>query len=375
MNGFTRCLGTIGVSLLFAGSLAGCGGSGDSAGTAAGGGAGNAPMDAVKANVPKSETDVSGTIDKSKVKKSLVVGVDNPYYLFHHDIEVALVKGYFKEFGIDSVEIKTIEDPLPPLIGGSLDLALYDTDTAITAAKKSGQGLRFLSVYLGGEANILGVGKGITSGADLKGKTITGGQFGSRNDAIIRQLLRDNGVEPDRDVKIVSTGGQSNERLQSVIAGTVDGASIQLRHRTVLEKAGGKVLFQETREVPQSGWSANKLLQESPETVTAFLAATLKARQFITDQANKDEVLTIMRDRKFDIPAEYADAYGAENAPDYHVSDGGFKPADMDKFIGDQIAYKTVPEGTDWREFTYLLPLWRAQKALGLPLNPALADM
>ncbi|MFC7640506.1 ABC transporter substrate-binding protein [Streptosporangium lutulentum] len=282
-------------------------------------------MDAVKANVPKSETDVSGTIDKSKVKKSLVVGVDNPYYLFHHDIEVALVKGYFKEFGIDSVEIKTIEDPLPPLIGGSLDLALYDTDTAITAAKKSGQGLRFLSVYLGGEANILGVGKGITSGADLKGKTITGGQFGSRNDAIIRQLLRDNGVEPDRDVKIVSTGGQSNERLQSVIAGTVDGASIQLRHRTVLEKAGGKVLFQETREVPQSGWSANKLLQESPETVTAFLAATLKARQFITDQANKDEVLTIMRDRKFDIPAEYADAYGAENAPDYHVSDGGFK--------------------------------------------------
>ncbi|MBF8184235.1 ABC transporter substrate-binding protein [Nonomuraea sp. K274] len=370
MNRLTRSIGAVGVSLLFAGSLAGCGGSSDSAGTASAG-----PMDASKANLPKTEADVNGTIDKSKVKKSLVVGVDNPYYLFHHDIEVALSKGYFKEFGIDTVEIKTIEDPLPPLIGGSLDLALYDTDTAIAAARKGDQNLRFLSVYLGGEANVLGVGKGINSGADLRGKTITGGQFGSRNDAIIRQLLRDNGVEPDRDVKIVSTGGQSNERLQAVITGTVDGASIQLRHRTVLEKAGGKVLFEETREVPQSGWSATKLLQESPETVTAFLAATLKARQFITDQANKEEVLTIMRAKKFDIPTEYADAYAAENAPAYHVSDGGFKPADMEKFIGDQIAYKTVPEGTDWRQYTYLLPLWRAQKALGLPLNPALADM
>jgi ABC-type nitrate/sulfonate/bicarbonate transport system substrate-binding protein len=373
MNRLTRRIGAVSVLLLFAGSLAGCGGSSDSGSSASSGGSG--PMDATKANLPKSADDINGTIDKSKVKKSLVVGVDNPYYLFHHDIDVALAKGYFKEFGIDSVDIKTIEDPLPPLIGGSLDLALYDTDTAIAAAKKSGQGLRFLSVYLGGEANVLGVGKGINTGADLKGKTITGGQFGSRNDAIIRQLLRDNGVEPDKDVKIVSTGGQSNERLQSVIAGTVDGASIQLRHRAVLEKAGGKVLFEETREVPQSGWSANKLLQESPETVTAFLAATLKARQFITDQANKDEVLTIMRDKKFEIPTEYADAYAAENAPDYHVSDGGFKPADMDKFIGDQITYKTVPEGTDWRQYTYLVPLWRAQKALGLPLNPALADM
>ncbi|MEO3872813.1 ABC transporter substrate-binding protein [Nonomuraea sp. B12E4] len=370
MNRFTRGIGVVAVLLLFAGSLAGCG---NSSGTAGAAGAG--PMDASKAGLPKSEAEINAAIDKGKVKKNLVVAVDNPYYLFHHDIEVALSKGYFKEFGIDSVEIKTIEDPLPALIGGSLDLALYDTDTAIAAGKKGDPSLRFLSVYLGGEANILGVGKGINTGADLRGRTITGGQFGSRNDAIIRQLLRDNGVEPDRDVKIVSTGGQSNERLQAIISGTVDGASIQLRHRALLEEAGGKVLFEETREVPQSGWSVTKLLQESPETVTAFLAATLKARQFITDLGNKEDVLGIMRAKEFDIPTEYADAYEAENAPTYHVSDGGFEPADMDKFIADQVAYKTVPAGTDWRQFTYLVPLWRAQKALGLPLNPPLMDL
>jgi ABC-type nitrate/sulfonate/bicarbonate transport system substrate-binding protein len=362
------------VSLLVAGSLAACGGSSDSD-TVKAGSAGSGAMDVSKADLPKSDADVNGTIDTTKVKKNLVVGVDNPYYLFHEDVEVALAKGYFKEFGIDKVDVKTLDDPLPGLIGGSLDLALYDSDTAMAAAKKSNEKVRFLSVYLGGEANVLGVGKGINSAADLKGKTITGGQFGSRNDAILRELLTKNGVDPAKDVKIVSTGGQSDSRLQAIIAGTVKGASIQLRHEALLQKAGGKVLFQETRQVPQNGWSADKLLKESPETVAAFMAATLKARQFITNQANKDAVLTLMKDKKYDIPAAYADVYNQENAATYHVGDGGFKPADMDKFIKDQISFKTVPAGTDWRKYTYLMPLWRAQKALGLPLDPAIKDL
>ncbi|MDX6430937.1 MAG: hypothetical protein QOE54_3303, partial [Streptosporangiaceae bacterium] len=74
MNRFTKLIGAAGVSLLLAGSLAGCGGS-------SGGGAGGAALDITKTNLPKTAADISGTIDKSKVKKSLVVGVDNPYYL------------------------------------------------------------------------------------------------------------------------------------------------------------------------------------------------------------------------------------------------------------------------------------------------------
>jgi ABC-type nitrate/sulfonate/bicarbonate transport system substrate-binding protein len=342
---------------------------------ACGGGGGGGTTAPASRTLPKSADEITGTIDKTKVKPELVVGVDNPYYLFHEDIVVAREKGYFTEVGINKVDIKTIEDPLPALIGGSLDLALYDSDTTIAAAKKSKTGVRFLSVYLGGEANILGVGKGITSAADLKGKTITGGQFNSRNDAILRELLRKNGVDPEKDVKIVSTGGQSNERLQSVIGGVVSGASLQLRHRQLLEREGGRFLFEETRTVPQSGWAANQLLAESPETVTAFLTATLKARKFITDQANKDEVLALMVKNGFEVPPEFASVYSAENAPTYHVVDGGFEPADMDKFIKDQIGFKSVPEGTDWRTYTDLLPLWRAQKNLGLPLRPTPEEM
>jgi ABC-type nitrate/sulfonate/bicarbonate transport system substrate-binding protein len=352
----------VGVSML-AVALTACG---DDA--SAGSGPGAPPM-------PSSESQISGKIDTSKVQKEITVGVDNPYYLFHEDILVAEKMGYFDEVGIDNVKIVTVEDPLPALIGGSLDLALYDTDTAMAAAAKGAGDIRYISTYLGGEANILGVGPGINTAEDLKGKTITGGQFGSRNDFLIRKLLTDNGLDPDKDVHLVSTGGQSNERLQAVIAGTVDGASLQLRHRTLLADAGGKFLFEETDTVPQNGWSVGKLLDESPETVAAFMEATLKARQYITDMANKDAVLTLAEDKGFEMPQDYKDAYVDENDPAYHTVDGGFEVADMDEFVNTQIDLEIIPQGTDWKKYVNLVPLWRAQKALGLPLRPAIADV
>ncbi|MCW2840193.1 MAG: hypothetical protein JWR55_1676 [Aeromicrobium sp.] len=356
-----RLLSLVGAGLVLSSMLTACGGSDDTP---------SAPA----ATIPKTAADVDGTIDTSKVKKNLTVAVDNPYYLFHEDIIVALEKGYFKDVGIDKVKIVTVEDPLPALIGGSVDFANYDTDTAIAAAVKAKANLQYLSPYLGGEANILGVGKGIDTADDLKGKTITGGQFGSRNDFLIRKLLTDNGLDPEKDVKLVSTGGQSNERLQSVIAGTVDGASLQLRHKTLLENAGGKFLFQELGRAPQNGWSGNKILKESPETAVAFLAATLKARQFITDQANKDEVLALMEDNGFDLPQDYKDAYSAENDPNYHTGDGGFEIADMQQFVDEQTELKIIPAGTDWHDYVNPTSLWRAQKSLDLPLRPTPED-
>lgn len=358
-----RLLAAVVAPLLLSGALAACGG--DDSSKAAGGSA---------TAVPTAESQVDGKIDTSKVKKSLVVGVDNPYYLFHEDVIVAQEKGYLKDVGIDNVKIVETEDPLPGLIGGSLDLVLYDTDTAIAAGVKSKAGITYLSPYLGGEANILGVRKGIDTAADLKGKTITGGQFGSRNDFLIRKLLTDHGIDPDKDVKLVSTGGQSNERLQAVLAGTVDGASLQLRHKSLLEAQGGKFLFQEVEQVPQVGWSATKLWKESPETVAAFLSATLKARAYIDDISHKQDVLSIMAKKNFDLPPDYRAAYASENNPSYHTKDGGFEVADMDKFVKTQIELKVIPKGTDWHDYVNPLPLWRAQKSLGLPLRPSIAD-
>lgn len=360
------------LALFLAGTLAACGGDSDEGTSAPTTSAGASSS----ASTPQGSASINGTIDKSKVKKNLTVAVDNSHYLFHEDIFMAEKLGYFDEVGIDAVKIIETEDPLPGLIGNSLDFALYDSDTTIAAAAKSRAGIKLLSIYLGGEANILGVGKGINTVEDLKGKTLTGGQFGSRNDFLIRQLLTKAGLDPEKDVKLVSTGGNSNERLQSVISGTVQGASLQLRHREILEAEGGKFLLQELGQVPQVGWSTNKkLLEGSPETVAAFHVATLKARQYIVDQKNSAEVLAEAERLKFDLPEPFKQAYGAENDPKYHTADAGFEVADFDKFIAEQEKLKVIPAGTKWRDHVDLTALWRAQTNLGLPLRPSPDDV
>ena len=245
----------------------------------------------------------------------------------------------------------------------------------MAASKQSGSDIRFLSVTFGGEFVGLGVRQGINSAADLKGKTISGGEFNSRNDANLRELLRSNGIQPDQDVKMVATGGGSNERLAAILSGTIDGGNIQLRHRQMIANAGGSVLFETLRQVPQSGWAAAGILTESPETAVAFLTAVLKGRAYVDDPANKDEVVDLMTAKGFDMPAEYVAAYADENAPDYHTADGGFEVADMDTFIEDSIKFDTAPAGTNWKDYTDLLPLWQAQKTLGLPLRPSLESV
>jgi NitT/TauT family transport system substrate-binding protein len=91
--------------------------------------------------------------------------------------------------------------------------------------------------------------------------------------------------------------------------------------------------------------------------------------------SHKDEVLKLAEDKGFDLPQPYKDAYEHENAPDYHTADGGFEVKDMDDFINTQIQLKVIPPNTDWKKYVNLVPLWRAQKALGLPLRPAVADV
>ncbi|MFI8890403.1 ABC transporter substrate-binding protein [Streptomyces paradoxus] len=320
-----------------------------------------------------SEADLT-PVNTAKVRKSLVVGVDNPHYVFSEDIVVAKQKGYFKQAGIENVSIKVLDEPIPGLIGGSLDLAAADTDAIFSAAGKSRSDLRYLGVNFGEEFIGLGVRAGIDTTGDLKGRTISAGQANSRTDFNLRQLLTENKVDLD-DVKVVNTGGTANNRLSAVLAGTVDGASLQLRHRRYLEDVGGKFLLERTRAVPQSGWATDRLLKESPETVAAFLTAVLKARAYIVDPGHKDEVIGLMKAAHYEIPAEYAAAYAKENAPGYHTADAGFEVADMDKFVADSIKFKTAPAGTAWRELTDLVPLWRAQKELGIPLRPVPADL
>lgn len=324
---------------------------------------------------PAAGETASGKIDPAKVKtKTWRIAVDNPHYLFQVDALWAKDKGYLSEYGIDDIELTVTDNPIQAMIGGSVDMILYDTDSIIGAAAKTKQDMKVVGMYIEQEANILGARKGIDTPEQLKGsnaKIAVSGR-GSRSYIKMVQMLEEAGIDTEKDVQLLDTGGQSNERLQQIINGTVDLGSIQLRHETILTEAGGKFLIKKVYDSPQLAWATTgEILAEDPEGVAAFLAATLKARQDIIDgETNKDAVLALMEENKFELPQSFKDAYAIENAPAYRGRDGGWNAEHMDPFIEEAVTLEQVPAGTDWREFVDVSALWRAQDELGLERRP-----
>lgn len=303
---------------------------------------------------------------------SFTYGMNNPNYLTQIVHFVALEKGYFKEVGFENIEVITGDEYLTGTVGGSLLLSQGDTDVAFAAYAK-GEPIIWLACYRPKEYRILGVAKGINSAADLKGKQMSGGPPGSRNEYIMKNIVRRLGLDPEKDVEWVPVRGASDGRLQALVAGQIAGASIFPRHEKALLDAGGKILVKDFVDMPQEGMFAKaETVQKYPNLIVAYLAATLRARQWLvkdkeTVARNKAEAIAIMEKHGFTVSEDFRALYETEM---YQSPDGGFAPASMDQLVEESVAVGSLPKGFDWRKAVNLSLLHKAQAAVGLPENP-----
>jgi ABC-type nitrate/sulfonate/bicarbonate transport system substrate-binding protein len=307
---------------------------------------------------------------KANLRK-LRMGDFNPNYATQWTYRLAQALGYFKEVGIDDFTVTLSDQYMPGLISGSLDITHGDTDVVLNAAAKSGVPMKLISIYRDKEWWILGVRKGINSAADLKGKKITGGPLDGRNTWVMQQVVKQLGLDPAKDVTFVPTSGGSDKRLQAIIAGTVDAASLFPRHKAPLEKTGGKFLYQKPHSTPQEGYAVlGSWLSKNENTAYAYVLADLKARQWLFKPENKAKAYKIMRDLGYSIPPAFEALYDVELA---QISpDCGFEnAATMDTFTDVLKARGDVPKTLDWRKVVDMKYVWAAQKALGLPQRPA----
>ena len=95
------------------------------------------------------------------------------------------------------------DEVVPKLIKGEVDIAAIPANLAATLYQKTNGGIQVLAV------NTLGVlyvvekgGDTVQSMADLKGRTILSTGKGTTPEYVLRYLLRKNGIDPDKDVKI-----------------------------------------------------------------------------------------------------------------------------------------------------------------------------
>jgi ABC-type nitrate/sulfonate/bicarbonate transport system substrate-binding protein len=300
---------------------------------------------------------------------TLRVGEYNPNYASQWSLRLAQSLGFLKEVGIDDLKVVLSEQYIPGLIGGSLDVTHSDTDVLFGSAVKSKLPLRMISCYRDNEWWILGVRKGINKPSDLKGGKITGGPLNGRNTLVMKEIVRQLGLNPDKDVEFVPMHGGSDKRMAALINGQVDGASVFPRHKALLEKSGGKFIYEKIHHTPQEIYGAlGSWLSKNEDTAYAYVRADIKARQWLMKPENKEKAFDIMEKLGFKVLPDFRKQYQVEL--DQISADGGFDVKSMDEFVQSLVTTGEVPKGFDWRPYVDMKYVWAAQKALGLPKRP-----
>jgi NitT/TauT family transport system substrate-binding protein len=162
---------------------------------------------------------------------------------------VGVDAGLFKKNGLNVEEIPirdTLSAGVHSLLGVDL-LIGFGSPLAILQPVASGADLTLIGSHVSFDDFGMGVGNGIATVKDLKGKKVGVSALGSRSDLAARVILRRAGLDPARDVEVVSAG-LSPARALAVSKNLVQGAPLNRAVADQAKKLGIKIL--EVNAVP-----------------------------------------------------------------------------------------------------------------------------
>jgi NitT/TauT family transport system substrate-binding protein len=151
--------------------------------------------------------------------------------------------GFFKKNGL-AVEEIPIRDTLSAGIHSLLGVDLligFGNPLAIVQPLASGADIALVGSHVSFDDYGMGVGNGISSIKDLKGKKIGVSGLGLRSDLVARVILRRAGLDPSKDVEVVAAG-LSPARALAVSKNYVQGAPLRRDVAEEAKKLGIKVL-------------------------------------------------------------------------------------------------------------------------------------
>jgi NitT/TauT family transport system substrate-binding protein len=121
---------------------------------------------------------------------------------------VADAKGFFKTEGLaaEFVPFRGGPDLVKAVIAGELLLGAAGS-TDILVAREAGQPLKMVATHTEGNHFTLNVAPDVASAADLKGKAIGVTRAGATTWVFARMFAKQQGWDPDKDVKVVGLGG------------------------------------------------------------------------------------------------------------------------------------------------------------------------
>jgi NitT/TauT family transport system substrate-binding protein len=185
----------------------------------------------------------------------------------------------FEKYGLDA-EVITMNGSgiaSKALISGNIEISPIATPTVISA-NLAGSDMAILAHTMPGVIHALMVKSEIKRPEDLKGKKIAVSTRGSLTDFLVRYIAQKKGLNPDRDVTLITTGGDA-ERLTALQAGAVDGAAMSHPGYGRAERLGFHMLWDSAKEVnyPWMEITTRKATVKSDrETIANYVKAHLE---------------------------------------------------------------------------------------------------
>lgn len=206
-------------------------------------------------------------------------------------------KGIFEKYNLD-VEIQGVEGGVVALRGlqaGNFDLTFGLPENVISGVAQ-GADMKIIGASVTESLFKVFVSPDIEKAEDLKGKKAAVLQPNNGTDMQMRYWLKQNGLEPDKDVTIVSAGA-SPARLAALKSGQVAVTVIATPSDIEAEKAGLKefgIIKDQIKGLHHDVITASgKMIREKPEVLKAFMAAMVESIKFVKDPNNREEVVQI----------------------------------------------------------------------------------
>jgi sulfonate transport system substrate-binding protein len=210
---------------------------------------------------------------------------------------IAQERGYMQEEGIDvKLILVRSELSIQAMIAGSFQFSMAGTMGLVNVAKGGAP----IKVILATNDKVLSwiLSKPeVTSLKELKGKRVAVSGVTSATTIMAKQVLAKHGLNVDRDLSLINTGGTGNS-IRALMAGSVDAIVASAGERYTGRPGGFRELVFVGDEVKNS-WgtmaTTDQLIQEKPKLVAGIVKASLKALRFI----HKEREATIATAMKF----------------------------------------------------------------------------
>jgi NitT/TauT family transport system substrate-binding protein len=197
----------------------------------------------------------------------------------------AYENGLFAKYGLDVnlVYVGAGSKTIAAIISGNMDICQM-SGSSVVSAVAAGQDVVLFAGFINTIPGLIMAQPGITTPGDLKGKIIADDTPGTQADTGLRLALQQMGLDPDKDVTLLSIGGES-ERRAAMEAKQADATIVQPPLTYFMRQNGYVTLFDlGASGIPYQGTglaTTRKYIADHRAVVVAFAQAVTEAIQLM----------------------------------------------------------------------------------------------